>query len=52
MTTIDFKKVYEEEFLKLNVKQKEAAETVEGPIMVIAGPGTGKTQIIVRSWLK
>ncbi len=48
MTLIDFKKIYEEEFLKLNAKQKEAVKTVEGPVMVIAGPGTGKTQILSR----
>src|SRR3989344_6951536 len=31
---------------KLNKEQKVAVDTVEGPVMVIAGPGTGKTQIL------
>jgi DNA helicase II / ATP-dependent DNA helicase PcrA len=31
---------------KLNPTQKEAVDTIEGPVMVIAGPGTGKTQIL------
>jgi DNA helicase-2/ATP-dependent DNA helicase PcrA len=35
-----------EEFDKLNEQQKIAVETLEGPVMVIAGPGTGKTQIL------
>ena len=34
------------EYNKLNPKQKEAVDTIEGPVMIIAGPGTGKTQII------
>lgn len=37
-----FKKVYE----GLNEQQQKAVDTLEGPVMVIAGPGTGKTQIL------
>ncbi len=39
-------KKFEEEYKKLNKAQKEAVDTIEGPVMVIAGPGTGKTQIL------
>lgn len=31
---------------KLNKRQQEAVEAIEGPVMVVAGPGTGKTQIL------
>ena len=37
-----FEKIYE----GLNEQQKMAVNTIEGPVMVIAGPGTGKTQIL------
>ena len=30
----------------LNEKQKQAVDTIYGPLMVIAGPGTGKTQLL------
>ena len=30
----------------LNDQQKRAVDQIEGPVMVIAGPGTGKTQIL------
>jgi len=33
-------------YKKLNSRQKEAVDAIEGPVMVIAGPGTGKTQIL------
>src|SRR3954463_10747642 len=37
-----FKEIYK----GLNQQQKKAVDTIEGPVMVIAGPGTGKTQIL------
>lgn len=37
-----FHKIYE----GLNPEQKKAVDALEGPVMVIAGPGTGKTQIL------
>ncbi len=33
-------------FEKLNPEQKKAVETLEGSVLVKAGPGTGKTQIL------
>mgnify|MGYP000907227999 CR=1 FL=1 len=48
MVMKNFKDMYEQEYQKLNSQQKRAVDTVEGPVMVIAGPGTGKTQILSR----
>lgn len=41
-TTPQFDKLYKQ----LNKAQRDAVDTVEGPVMVVAGPGTGKTQIL------
>jgi DNA helicase-2/ATP-dependent DNA helicase PcrA len=37
---------FSESYKQLNTAQKEAVDTIEGPVMVIAGPGTGKTQLL------
>ncbi len=33
-------------YRKLNKAQKQAVDTIDGPVMVIAGPGTGKTELL------
>ena len=40
------KQKFTEEYEKLNDQQRKAVDTIDGPVMVIAGPGTGKTQIL------
>lgn len=31
---------------KLNSAQKQAVDTIDGPLLVVAGPGTGKTELL------
>lgn len=40
------RRVFDEAYASLNAAQKDAVDSIEGPVMVIAGPGTGKTQIL------
>lgn len=42
MSMAIFKKLYK----NLNPKQREAVDIIQGSVMVIAGPGTGKTSIL------
>lgn len=41
-SNLEFQKAYD----ALNQEQKMAVGAIEGPVMVVAGPGTGKTQIL------
>ena len=46
ITRAEQQAAFEAIYKDLNQAQKQAVDTIEGPVMVIAGPGTGKTQIL------
>jgi DNA helicase-2/ATP-dependent DNA helicase PcrA len=39
-------KEFEAAYKQLNPGQKQAVDQIDGPVLVIAGPGTGKTQLL------
>ncbi len=39
-------KIYQKALDRLNNEQRQAVDHIEGPVLVIAGPGTGKTQLL------
>jgi DNA helicase-2/ATP-dependent DNA helicase PcrA len=39
-------KEFESAYKNLNAEQKKAVDTIDGPVMLVAGPGTGKTQTL------
>ena len=37
---------FESRYSRLNDAQKQAVDTIDGPVMIVAGPGTGKTELL------
>ena len=40
------KNKFKSTYKQLNLEQKKAVDAIDGPVMVIAGPGTGKTHLL------
>lgn len=37
---------YRDSYTQLNSNQRKAVDAIDGPVLVVAGPGTGKTQLL------
>lgn len=42
----DLYKNYQTSYNMLNTEQQRAVDRIEGPVLIVAGPGTGKTQLL------
>lgn len=45
-TKSEVKPTFEERYKSLNTSQQKAVDTIEGPVLVVAGPGSGKTELL------
>ncbi len=46
MVKVDSSRSFSQVYKQLNPNQKKAVDSIDGPVMVLAGPGTGKTQVL------
>ncbi len=46
ISNMKFDQDFTQRYKNLNTEQKRAVDTIEGPVLVVAGPGTGKTEIL------
>ncbi len=44
--TTNYNQIFEDKYKNLNPAQREAVDAIDGPVMVLAGPGAGKTQLL------
>ncbi len=42
----NLEKQFKERYKNLNKEQKKAVDAIDGPVLVVAGPGSGKTEIL------
>ena len=42
----DYNSIFTQTLQSLNAEQRQAVEHIDGPVLVVAGPGTGKTHIL------
>ena len=43
---MDYTSEFNKKLDELNTEQRLAVDHINGPVMVVAGPGTGKTQLL------
>ncbi|HIO68467.1 MAG TPA: ATP-dependent helicase, partial [Flavobacteriales bacterium] len=43
---VQYDEAFERELERLNPAQREAVDHIDGPVLVVAGPGTGKTHLL------
>ena len=43
---MDYNAEFQKKLEQLNDEQRAAVDQIDGPVMVVAGPGTGKTQLL------
>lgn len=46
MIEIDYNQIFNKRYNRLNEAQRAAVDHIDGPLMVVAGPGTGKTELL------